>query len=50
MPVQLVRAEVQWQSTLVAHRGRFRRYPASAREHHQTGETLLRFGIDGTGH
>ena len=39
----------KWQSRLIAHLERRKRYPAAARRRHEEGVVYVRFAIDGQG-
>lgn len=42
-------AEVSWQSRLLSHLGRYKRYPDAARRRGAEGTSLVRFSLDGAG-
>lgn len=42
-------AEVSWQSRLLSHLARYKRYPDDARRRNQEGVVKLRFSVDGNG-
>jgi protein TonB len=43
------RTKAKWQRELVAHLGRFKTYPAAARDRRETGQIMLRFDLDRAG-
>ena len=43
------RTKAKWHRDLVAHLGRFKRYPATAASRRETGEIVLKFVLDRTG-
>ncbi|MGV8842244.1 MAG: energy transducer TonB family protein [Pseudomonas sp.] len=43
------KAEVSWQSRLLSHLGRYKRYPNAARRRGAEGTSLVRFSLDGAG-
>jgi protein TonB len=43
------RTKAQWQREVVAHLGRFKRYPAAARDRSETGEIMLKLALDRSG-
>jgi protein TonB len=43
------KAEVSWQSRLLSHLGRYKRYPHAARRRGAEGTSLVRFTVDGAG-
>lgn len=44
------RIEPSWQSSLVRHLSRFKRYPSEAQSNNEQGVVLLGFSLDRTGH
>jgi protein TonB len=43
------RTKARWQREVVAHLGRFKRYPAAARDRSETGEIVLKLVLDRSG-
>lgn len=43
------RTKAVWQTTLLVHLNKFKKYPAEAKERHETGDAVLRFAMDRAG-